>query len=212
MARFFTVVLAVGLALAVGACSSQGSNRTYAERLLQDRAAKDEAFRTSSSSPIPEDQRAVFQHLSYFPIDESYRVPASLQVSPADAGKIVKMPTSTGEVRDMVRVGVLEFMLKGKSLELSAFREAGEAETARLFVPFTDLTTGTETYAGGRYLDLDRTATGIYDLDFNKAYHPYCFYNPSYDCPYPPPQNRLPVPIRAGERMPAETRGTGAPK
>jgi uncharacterized protein (DUF1684 family) len=187
---------------AVAGCASRSPEQTYAERLLQDRAGKDEAFRTSSSSPIPPDQRATFQHLSYFPVDESYRVPASLSVSGADAGTILKMPTSTGEVRDMVRVGVLEFMLKGKSLELSAFREAGEAETARLFVPFTDLTTGTETYAGGRYLDLDRTATGIYDLDFNRAYFPYCFYNSTYDCPYPPPENRLPVPIRAGERMP----------
>ena len=43
-----------------------------------------------------------------------------------------------------------------------------------------------ETYPGGRYLELDRTATGIYDIDFNRAFHPFCFYNPTYDCPYPP--------------------------
>jgi uncharacterized protein (DUF1684 family) len=104
-----------------------------------------------------------------------------------------------------VRVGALEFVLKGQRLKLSAFTEADDPKPGRLFVPFTDLTTGTETYAGGRYLDLDRTATGIYDLDFNRAYHPYCFYNSTYDCPYPPPENRLPVPIRAGERMPTET-------
>ncbi len=187
---------------AMTACASPAPEQTYAQGVLADRAAKDDAFRTSSSSPIPADQRAAFQHLSYFPIDESYRVPASLQVSPADAGKIVKMPTSTGEVRDMVRLGVLEFVLKGKALKLSAFAEASEPKPARLFVPFTDLTSGAETYAGGRYIDLDRTATGIYDLDFNRAYFPYCFYNHTYDCPYPPPENRLPVPIRAGERVP----------
>ena len=197
--RRVAAILVAGAAVA--ACSSPAPEQTYAQHLLEDRAAKDEAFKTLSSSPIPEAERATFQHLSYFPIDESYRVPASLSVSGADAGKTLKMPTSTGQVRDMVRVGTLEFVLKGKPLKLSAFREAGEPETARLFVPFTDLTTGTETYAGGRYLDLDRTATGIYDLDFNKAYHPYCFYNSTYDCPYPPPENRLPVPIRAGERM-----------
>ncbi len=193
-------VLALGATLA--ACSSSSPEQTYAERLLADRAAKDEAFRTTASSPIPEAERATFQHLSYFPVDESYRVPASLQVSPEDAGRIIKMPTSTGQVRDMVRVGVLEFVLKGKPLKLSAFADADDPRPARLFVPFTDLTTGTETYAGGRYLDLDRTATGYYDLDFNRAYHPYCFYNPTYDCPYPPPENRLPVPIRAGEKVP----------
>ena len=72
-----------------------------------------------------------------------------------------------------------------------------------LFVPFRDLTCGTETYLAGRYIDLDRTATGLYNLDFNTAYHPYCYYNTKFDCPYPPSENRLPLPVRAGERMPA---------
>ena len=68
-------------------------------------------------------------------------------------------------------------------------------------------TSGTETYAAGRYLDLDRTVTGLYDLDFNRAYHPYCYYNPQYDCPYPPRENRLAIPIKAGERI-EEVRST----
>ena len=72
---------------------------------------------------------------------------------------------------------------------------------ARLFVPFADQTNGTETYPAGRYLDLTRTATGLYDLDFNRAYHPYCYFNDEYDCPFPPAENRLGIPIRAGERM-----------
>ena len=99
----------------------------------------------------------------------------------------------------MRKVGTLEFLLKGQPLKLSAFLEVGVAD--RLFVAFTDLTSGTETYPGGRYLDLDRNPTGIYEIDFNRAYHPYCYYDPTYDCPYPPPENRLNVPIRAGERL-----------
>jgi uncharacterized protein (DUF1684 family) len=70
-----------------------------------------------------------------------------------------------------------------------------------LTLMFSDMTSGTETYAAGRYIDLERTASDIYALDFNLAYHPYCYYNPSYECPYPPPENRLQVPIHAGERM-----------
>ena len=66
-------------------------------------------------------------------------------------------------------------------------------------MPFSDLTSGTETYAAGRFIDLNRNATGIYELDFNRAYIPYCYYNPTYECPYPPPENRLKIPIRAGE-------------
>ena len=76
----------------------------------------------------------------------------------------------------------------------------------RLFVPFGDLTNGVETYQGGRYLDLERTASGVYDLDFNRAYHPFCLFNSGYDCPYPPQESRLKVPIRAGERLAAPHR------
>jgi len=92
--------------------------------------------------------------------------------------------------------------LKGRPLTLAAFIEAGSDDVSRLFVPFSDLTSGTESYAAGRYMDLERTPTGLYNVDFNKAYNPYCYYNPKFDCPYPPKENRLPLPVRAGERLP----------
>ncbi len=169
--------------------------------MVFDRSEKDRSFRESQDSPLTPERKGAFTGLSYFAVDESYRVPASLVAAPADARAIVKMPTSTGQMRDMVRVGRLAFTLKGQALQLSAFVEAGQSLVDRLFVPFSDLTTGRETYAGGRYLDLTRSPSGIYDLDFNRAYHPYCLYNPTYDCPYPPPENRLPVAVRSGERL-----------
>jgi uncharacterized protein (DUF1684 family) len=101
----------------------------------------------------------------------------------------------------MVRVGRLDFTLRGQQLGLSAFVESGARNLDQLFVPFTDLTSGTETYPAGRYLDLERTRTGLYVIDFNRAYHPFCYYNPAYDCPYPPRENRLQIPVRGGERM-----------
>lgn len=156
-------------------------------------------MRHSAESPVPPDKRATFPPLSYFPIDPAYRAPAELQEAPG--GPTVDMPTSTGQNRKMRRVGTLAFTLKGQPMTLGAFVEADERDMRRLFVPFGDLTNGTETYPGGRYLDLDRTATGIYDLDFNRAYHPFCYYNSSYDCPYPPAENRLKTPIRAGEKL-----------
>jgi uncharacterized protein (DUF1684 family) len=114
---------------------------------------------------------------------------------------VVEMPTSQGKIRKHQRVGFLEFTLKGQPLTLCAFVEAG-AGLNRLFVPFSDMTSGTETYAAGRYLELDRTSSGVYTIDFNKAYNPYCYYNADFDCPYPPRESRLPLPIRAGERLP----------
>ena len=101
----------------------------------------------------------------------------------------------------MQRVGTLSFTFQGTRLALTAFAEEDDRAINRLFVPFRDQTSGTETYGGGRYLELDRTSTGMYDLDFNRAYQPYCVYNPNYVCPVPPPENTLSVAIRAGERL-----------
>lgn len=173
----------------------------YPDQIAAWHAEKDQFMRESPESPIPADRRASFGALTYFPIDRAYRVPAVLQ--PAPPGPAVEMPTSTGQRRKMRRVGTLSFTLKGQPLSLGAFVEADEKDMRRLFVPFGDLTNGLETYQGGRYLDLDRTATGVYDLDFNRAYHPFCLFNASYDCPYPPAESRLKTPVRAGERLPA---------
>jgi hypothetical protein len=162
------------------------------------RAEKDR-FMRSADSPVPAENRATFPPLDYYPIDASYQVPASLDVARGD--EVLQIPTSTGQRRDMRRIGTLRFTLQGKELTLTAFVDANTNDMRRLFVPFGDLTNGNETYPGGRYLDLDRTASTVYDLDFNRAYNPFCVYNPKYDCPLPPKENRLPVPIRAGEKL-----------
>jgi uncharacterized protein len=201
------VVLAA--ALAAAACSSGPSapdETSYVEKISAERANKERMFRESPDSPIPAGKQAELLPLKYFPVDSAYSTPAVLELS--EDRPEFEMPTSTGKLRKMQRVGVLEFTLKGQSLSLGAFVESGSARINQLFVPFSDMTTGTETYAAGRYLDLEPTSTGLYEIDFNRAYNPYCAYNESYDCPYPPASNRLKVPVRAGERLPA---GTAAP-
>jgi uncharacterized protein len=170
----------------------------YLARVAAGRATKDAAFQ-SSSNPVPDHKKTDFLPLAYFPIDPEYNVLAALK--PITDESIMMMPTSTGQQRRMRRVGTLEFTLQGQPLTLTAFVEAGTADMNRLFVPFSDATSGNETYNAGRYLDLDRTATRIYALDFNAAYHPYCVYNASYECPFPPPENRLKIPIHAGEKL-----------
>jgi uncharacterized protein len=193
-------VLVVAPLLVLAACSNKPPDdpKTYVAEVAAARAAKDASF-TGSSDPIPQNRHADLLPLAYFPIDPSYSVPAILK--PSTDSTVLDMPTSTGTQRKMRRVGTLEFSLKNQPLKLTAFVEVGARDLDHLFVPFTDLTTGTETYAGGRYLDLDRTPSGIYDIDFNRAYNPYCYYNPTYECPYPPSENRLKIPIRAGERL-----------
>jgi len=190
-------ILAAALFVAAfdGCRSAPPTNKGYAQALAADRVAKDEHFRTASDSPVPPNRRSELLPLAYFPIDPDYNVPATLK--PATDQTPFEMVTSTGGKSQMRPAGILEFSLKGHPLKLTALAE----EDGRLFVPFTDLTTGTETYPGGRYVDLERNASGIYFLDFNRAYQPYCYYNTSYECPYPPPENRLQVPVRAGERL-----------
>ena len=97
------------------------------------------------------------------------------------------------------------FELLDRPVRLTAYRIAGpEGETGdadALFVPFLDATSGTETYGAGRYLDLEPDEDGTWTLDFNLAYHPSCVYDPRFSCPLTPPENRLPLPVEAGERL-----------
>jgi uncharacterized protein (DUF1684 family) len=201
LTRIVTTVVLAGIALA--GCNAgnpaPAEEADYSTRIQVERAAKDEAFRKQPNDPVPPDKVAEFLPLKYFPPDPDYVVPAALNAS--QERTVVDMVTSTGKIRKQHRVGVLEFTLKGQPLTLGAFVEEG-ADLNRLFVPFSDMTSGTETYAAGRYLELDRTASGVYTIDFNKAYNPFCYYNKEFDCPYPPRESRLPLPIRAGERLP----------
>ncbi len=190
----------VAVLLLAAACSSRPPDQgNYSSRIAADRAKKDAAF-AESDTPIPFDAHARYLPLAYFPIDPAFAVPAAFVEDPPAARPRLQMDTSGHQPRMMERLGTLSFTLRGQLLHLAAYREVGET-TDQLFVPFADLTTGKETYGGGRYLEIARSRTGIYVVDFNLAFNPYCVYNPTYDCPYPPKENRLPVAITAGEKV-----------
>ena len=195
--------VAVLFALLGFGCSAPPPDESgYGENLLMSRAAKDKYLLTDIESPVLANRRDEFLPLSYYQPDPSYRVPAQLVL--AEQPVVVQMPTSTGELERWRRVGRLEFWLDGDPRSLSAFASTTEAS---LFVPFRDETSGDETYGAGRYLDLGLTATGIYDLDFNRAYHPFCYFNDRWVCPLPPPENRLSTAVKAGERLPSMSVG-----
>ena len=202
MGRFALVSVVLLAGLAAAACSSGPpapvDAQVYLKSVLDHRAVKDKTFR-EEPEPIPVEKRETLLPLRYYPPDASYTAPAELKL--ANQRPVFEMPTSTGKLRRMERVGVLEFSLKGQPMSLAAFVEEGQA-LENLFVPFADLTTGKETYPAGRYLDIHPTSTGLYTIDFNMAYNPTCAYNETYDCPFPPASNRLKVEIRAGEKAP----------
>jgi uncharacterized protein (DUF1684 family) len=199
--RSFFAVVALLAVVGGGACSSAPPDepKDYAAKIAAERAAKDAQF-AASDDQIPRARHKDLLPLAYFPIDPDYNVPGVLK--PVDDKTVFEMPTSTGTTRQMRRVGSLEFTLKGTPLKLTVFVEV--ADPGHLFIAFNDLTSGTETYPAGRYIDLPQNGTNIYEIDFNRAYNPYCYYNLSYECPYPPPENRLKVPIRAGEKIKLE--------
>jgi uncharacterized protein (DUF1684 family) len=206
------IVALIACVLVAGCTSGPGApdedNAGYVKDIQDARVEKDRVF-AADPETIPPAKRATFLPLKYYPVDPAYKVPASLKLS--QDRPVFDMPTSSGVNRKMQRVGVLTFTLQGQQMSLESFVEAGTQQITSLFVPFADLTTGKDTYSAGRYLDLKPTATGFYVIDFNKAYNPTCAYNPTWECPYPPPANRLKVAIHAGEKAPPEQHDTKAP-
>lgn len=140
----------------------------------------------------------------WFPADERWRLAARLDRDAPGAGEHVQLATSTGKLRDMENAGQLVFEVDGQEQRLSAFLPRVMDAEPVLFVPFRDATSGVETYGAGRYVDVPYDADeGWLDLDFNYAYNPSCAFSPAYDCPYPPPGNRLLMSITAGEKLPS---------
>lgn len=164
------------------------------------RQQQDSFLRWNEGSPLrnrPPESRKVSRFLP----DPSYRIQAVMDRLPRREPWL--LATSTGESRRMLRLGYLDFQLKGKACRLAVF--AYEEDPKALFVPFLDSTGGSETYKAGRYLDLRDDGSGKVWIDFNRAYHPYCAYNADYSCPLVPAENRLPLSVRAGESLLRDT-------
>lgn len=161
------------------------------------RKEKDRYFKTMHDSPISHDERESFKGLRYFPVDLRYRF--SLKLNRLENPKQLTMGTSTGETRNLWKVGYFEFELDGNSVRVNAYK-SNESHDHSLFIPFRDKTSGKETYGAGRYMDLEEQPNDMYNLDFNLAYNPSCAYNPNYSCPLPPVENWLSVEIKAGEK------------
>lgn len=149
-------------------------------------------------------RRTTFAGLTYFPIQGAYRMTARFVPHPTPTR--IKFPTIVGGTDEMVSPGTAVFQLGGRELRLDAALET--RNDTRLFFIFRDLTAGKETYGAGRFLytTLPAPAAGRPSeqhvvLDFNQAYTPPCAFTPFAVCPLPPPQNRLPIRVEAGERF-----------
>lgn len=143
--------------------------------------------------------------MTFFPADEKYRVLCRFEKKENEPWFRME---STGPIKRNYRVyGKIYFSINDTALELNIYQSQELMLTEKyrdhLFIPFTDATSGSGTYTGGRYLDINipDIVNNHLLLDFNKAYNPYCAYvSGIYNCPIPPPENSLPVAIQAGEK------------
>lgn len=177
------------------ASSGEESAEEYIELVEKERKEKNEFMRTSSESPFTGKE---FGELKYYPIDPAYKVMAN--VNQFETKELVELGTSDGKVERYQKFAYVEFELKGERQKLTLLRQAGPGMQNVTFLAFADATSGDATYGGGRYLDLSVKNARQITLDFNKAYNPYCDYNPSFSCPLPLKENILSIAIEAGEK------------
>jgi uncharacterized protein (DUF1684 family) len=140
------------------------------------------------------DARVHFKGLQYFPVDARWRLEAHFE--PYAPMKKIPIINILGMEEDMDSPGALSFTLDGKSYKLDAVLEQGETD---YFIMFGDATSGKQTYGAGRFLYTSPPKDGVTLLDFNKSYNPPCAFSPYATCPLPPPQNKLPIAVTAGE-------------
>lgn len=151
-------------------------------------------------SPLEEEDLKQFKGLDFYPIDEKYIVKA--QFIRTEKEKTFQMKTTGTRLRVYVKYGEVVFKLEGKTFRLNVYQSIDLTKTKGfedyLFLPFSDLTCGEESYLGGRYIDMRIPNSKEISIDFNKAYNPYCAYNHKYSCPLVPLENNLKIEVKAG--------------
>lgn len=181
----------------ITAISAQSNFKT---EHLKFRKVLNKKFKNKKKSPLPYSDIKAFKQLDFFDADKNFKVTAKFLKS--ESKKTIKMKTSSESLPFYDIYGVITFTIHGNNYTLNIYQshrsKASEKYKNHLFLPFTDLTNGVETYAGGRYIDLKIPDSDSIIIDFNKAYNPYCAYSHRYSCPIPPAENNLKIRIEAG--------------
>lgn len=157
-------------------------------------------YADAKTSPLSAEDLAVFKTLDFYPINEKFFVTAKFVRTENE--KPFEMKT-TGERKPMyVKYGEAYFILEGKDFRLNIYKniELSKKEEYKdyLFLPFSDLTCGNESYIGGKYIDIKVPQGETIAIDFNTSYNPYCAYSHKYSCPKVPLENDLNIEIKAG--------------
>lgn len=191
--------LLAGAVLFLTACN--GIDQAYLDSILAHRNSTNHTFFDAQTTPLDTNKLKTFTGLKFFEVNPNYKVTATL-TKYADMPHF-ELPHSHNSSKPYKQYGKISFTLNGNNYELTVLEAVNKKEEYKnyLLICFTDLTTGTETYGGGRYLDIEIPKNNLADIDFNLAYHPYCLYNSNYTCPIPPKENFINTRIEAGERL-----------
>lgn len=182
------------LGLSAISCSNNDPNTKYKNDIKKYREDVKSFFKKSEDSPVVDMTEKVIPY--YYDAKPEYRLDAYLEKYKEQ--DTLEMLTTQSDVRKMVRYGKLTFVFDNSKYALTAYINIEHPES--FFIPFHDQTNSDETYEAGRYLDIERTKSNKYILDFNLAYNPYCYYNAKYSCPIVPDENILKIKIEAGEK------------
>jgi len=180
------------------------SNDELIKEIKSFQAEQNEHYLNKETSPLKKKERRHFEGHLFYPIELSYRVQATFREFENKDTLVMKTSANTEKV--YLRFGVISFYIGSVNCELVAYQNIKwskkEGYENDLFVPFRDVTSGKESYGGGRYLDIKIPSTESLILNFNLAYNPYCAYTDGWFCCIPPAENTLKVEIKAGLKAP----------
>ncbi|MBE5318596.1 DUF1684 domain-containing protein [Pedobacter sp. MR2016-19] len=176
--------------------------QSYAEQIAKHREIYKQDFIKDERSPLRKND---LQNLHFYEADSTYKILADVETLKNE--KVFKMSTFDGSSSDYYKYAHVNFVLNSKKIQMTLYKSVSLSTNPvykdHLFLPFTDKTNNKETYGGGRYIDLDakEIVDNHIEIDFNKAYNPYCAYSDGYRCPVPPEDNNLQLAVKAGEKL-----------
>lgn len=175
---------------------SRQTSGNYEQEIKEYWEEKHNFFRTSQASPFVQ-KEVGYEEVEIFPIDPKFRVNATLDRF--TSREIVTIGNSDGTTTKYLKFATARFKIDGSEQTLLILKALGFGN--QYLTAFGDETSGVSTYGGGRYLDLGVGKSDRIEIDFNKAYNPYCAYFEDFTCPLPPMENLLTVAIEAGEKV-----------
>lgn len=194
-------LLFLGLLIGCSGSKKISTNNETMSVLDQFRAQHLQSLLKSENGPL---DKKDLKNIDFFDHNPDLRIVASFEKN--EQPEPLVMATYAGKEKEFIRYGTAFFQYDGINLTLNVYQNLKLVTMPQyrdhLFLPFKDITNDDMTYGGGRYIDMKLSDISDSEvvIDFNRSYNPWCAYSEGYNCPIPPLDNHLPIPILAGEK------------